>query len=123
MTIDDLLEHWARWRAIRESNGLSYATSRLAVLMGGGIVCGSGNSSLPYGVDADSAGAVMDRAICRLPLRRRQVVAVEYCKIGKQAAKAAGMKPPYALQSYRDALCLARKELSKQPDVKKLLTA
>lgn len=123
MTIDELLEAWARWRALREDNGLGYSSSRINMLMGGGRMMPRSYGSLPYGIDVNSSGAVMDRAICRLSNQRKIVVALEYCRLGSQSAKAAGMNPPIKVQTYRNTLCEARNQLSLQPDVKKLLTA
>ena len=120
MTIDELLEAWARWRALREDNGLGYATSRLGVLMGGGAVSGTGNSSLPYGLDVGSIGAKMDSAICRLNKRGQQVILLEYCRVGLQAAKAAGMRPPMAVKTYRNQLVFAKNKLTADGRVKKL---
>lgn len=119
MTLDDLLQHWASWRVKREDGGLGYATTRLGILMGGGVVAGSGNSNLPYGIDADSVGAAIDTAVCRLPKRRQEVVIQEYCRVGEQKAKAAGLK--IALKTYEEHLRLARRQLVLQPDMVRLL--
>ncbi len=119
MTIDDLLKHWALWRSKRDDNGLGYAASRLAILMGGGVVANGSKDCLPYGIDANSACAVVDAAVCRLPLQRRKVIRLEYCRVGTQAEKAKAFK--LALKTYENYLRLARQQLAMQPDVKQLL--
>ena len=86
----------------------------------GGAVLGSGSScNLPYGVDPSCIGSIMDRAICRLPKRRKEVIMLEYRRVGTQALKAKGMG--IALKTYENHLAIARTQLAMQPDVKKLL--
>ena len=121
MTLDDLLEQWARWRSMRDDGVLGYAAVRLNVLMSGGIIAGSANSGLLYGIDADSAAAAIDEAVCRLPKRRRDVVFVEYCRVGEQKAKAAGLRPEMAVKTYRNVLSMARQQLAADAAVKRVL--
>lgn len=117
MTLDDLLQNWADWSAGGKS---SYPTTRLNTLMGGGVVCGGfGASMLPYGMDVGGLASVVDRCICRLPRRRKEVIVLEYRKIGTQEAKARGIG--VTLSSYRDALKMARKQLKQQPEIIRLI--
>lgn len=88
MTIDDLLMQWAEWCAKRDDKGLGFGTNRLNVLMSGGVVAGTGNHSLPYGIDCDSLFANVDAAVCGLPDVYRLVVDRHYRYIGDDRAKA-----------------------------------
>ena len=89
MTIDDLLMRWARWRSVRDDGGLGYSSNALNRMMAGEVNTGcSAESSLPYGVDADSVFSNVDSAVCRLPDVFRLVVERHYFFIGDEAAKA-----------------------------------
>lgn len=123
MKLDDLLLWWAEWSAKREDGGLGFGVSRVNFWMSGGVVVGNtgGTANLPYGVDVDSIASVMDRAICKLSTRRREILMVEYREIGTQAAKAAGLKRPVSLDTYKRILRNARWNLEADADVKRLL--
>lgn len=88
MTIDSLMEGWARWCAIREDKGLGYAASALNRLMSGDVVSGMPQSVLPYGIDPDSAYARVDTAVCNLPDLHRLIVTRHYMRIGLDKDKA-----------------------------------
>lgn len=121
MTLDSLLEDWARWCALRDDHGLGYACGGLNRIMAGDVCTGVSPFSLPYGVDADSVFTVMDTAICKLTPRRREIIMVEYRCCGTQAAKAAGLKRPVSLDTYKRLLRNARWNLAGDVSVKRLL--
>lgn len=72
---------------------------------------------------ADKRYAVIDRAIARLPKRRREAVMIEFffCVNGTQEEKASYMTPPVKQNTYSELLNFALIQLSAQADVKNLL--
>lgn len=123
MKLNDLLLWWAEWSAKREDGGLGFGISRVNFLMSGSVFTSNtgGTVNLPYGIDVDSIGSIMDRAICKLTPRRREILMVEYRNIGTQAAKAAGLKRPVSLDTYKRILRNARWNLEADDGVKRLL--
>ena len=123
MTIDDLLEYWAAWCERCEDNGLGYASSRFNRLMAGCELapCSDFDTMLPYGVDGDAIATTLDREICRLTVKQRQVVFVSYRRIGTQAAKAKdlGISRPRFANTLREA----KIRLSMQLSIKRLLNS
>lgn len=90
MSLDDLLEYWAAWCECRENNGLGYTSSRFNRLMACGefIPHSEFISMLPYGFDGDAAATTLDREICRLTVKQRQIMFLNYRRVGTQEAKA-----------------------------------
>lgn len=120
LTIESLMEDWARWCARRDDGGLGYRTSGLNRLMAGGELRFGGQvRSIPYGVDVDSVCSDIDVAVARLPLRRREVVHAEYRRIGLQKDKAIGLG--ITDRMYRKHLNFALVQISLHPAVNRLL--
>lgn len=74
-----------------------------------------------HGIADDEAAAIIDKAVCKLTPRRREVIIAEYRMAGTQAAKAAGLRPPCKLRTYEDLLRNARWNLMADAGIKKLL--
>ena len=125
MTIDQLLDFWAEWSARKDDGGLGYGTSRLAVLISDGIVSGSGNSSLPYGIDENAVALAVERYLSRQPNPAREIIRAEYCCCGSQADKAKMVSQRLGLvvsaQNYRVTLHRAVKKMAGNPEIEFLL--
>lgn len=121
--LETLLEWWADWSAKREDNGLGFGCSRFNRLMAAGELPQRDDfrALLPYGVDGDGIGSLVDQAICRLNPNRRQVIMVEYRRIGTQEAKAKALG--ITRKAYERRLSNARLNLVADSSVKKLLKA
>lgn len=121
--LETLLEWWADWSAKREDNGLGFGCSRFNRLMAAGELLPRDDfrALLPYGVDGDGIGSLVDQAICRLNPNRRQVIMVEYRRIGTQEAKAKALG--ITRKAYERRLSNARLNLVADLSVKKLLKA
>lgn len=121
MTIDDLLEYWAAWCECRENNGLGYTSSRFNRLMACGefIPHSEFISMLPYGFDGDAVAVTLDKEICRLTVKQRQVIFMHYRRIGTQAAKAKGLG--ISRSRFANTLREAKIRLSMQLPIKRLL--
>ena len=121
MNLENLLEYWAAWCERCEDNGVGYASSRLNRLMAGCELAPRSDfdTMLPYGVDGDAVATTLDREICRLTIKQRQVVFLSYRRIGTQAAKAKGLgisQPRFA-----NTLREAKIRLNMQLPIKRLL--
>ena len=121
--LETLLEWWADWSAKRDDNGLGFGCSRFNRLMAAGNLPPRTEfvAILPYGVDGDGIGSLVDQAICRLNPNRRQVIMVEYRRIGTQEAKAKVLG--ITRKAYERRLSNARLNLVADLSVKKLLKA
>lgn len=121
--LETLLEWWADWSAKREDNGLGFGCSRFNRLMAAGELPPRDDFRvlLPYGVDGDGIGSLVDQAICRLNPNRRQVIMVEYRRIGTQEEKAKALG--ITRKAYERRLSNARLNLVADLSVKKLLKA
>lgn len=120
MQIEQLMEEWARWCAVREDNGLGYKSSSLNFIFERKVIK-ERVSEIPYGVDVDSVMSAIDQAVNRLPYIRKQVVIAEYRQIGSREVKAKHLNPPLQLGSFRNQLNLAHVAISRLPLVAKLL--
>lgn len=119
MKIEQLMEEWARWCAVREDNGLGYKPSLNFMLER--KTARKQVSEIPYGVDIDSVMSAIDQTVNRLPYIRKQVVIAEYRLIGTREAKAQHLNPPLQLGRFRNQLNLAHVAISRLPLVAKLL--
>ncbi|WP_308028538.1 hypothetical protein [Neisseria bergeri] len=119
--LETLLEWWADWSAKREDNGLGFGCSRFNRLISAGELPPRDDFRvlLPYGVDGDGIGSLVDQAICRLNPNRRQVIMVEYRRIGTQEEKAKALG--ITRKAYERRLSNARLNLVADLSVKKLL--
>ena len=89
MTIDSLLEGWARWCARRDDSGLGYAASALNRLISGEVCSGRvAPGALPYGIDPDSVFSRVDSAVLDLPDLHRLIIVRHFLRIGTDKAKA-----------------------------------
>lgn len=126
MNIESLLEFWANWRIKREDGGLGYKSGRMNMMMAGGNLLprvAFSDSDLPYGIDTNSVGSAVDTEVCRLTPRQRTIVMLEYCRIGTQAAKAAGVgKSGISQSTYANHLREAKIRLSMSPSLARLLS-
>lgn len=125
-SIEQLLDDWAVWKNNQENNGLnSLGYKKINPIyraMHGELSTGIWWSSvIPDGVDIDSAMSIVDKAICGLSNRRREVLILEYCENGSQAMKAAKMLPPITQSMFSQHLYFALEQLINNPDVKFLL--
>ncbi|MCQ9325533.1 molecular chaperone DnaJ [Neisseria dentiae] len=124
MTIDGLLEYWARWATARDDGGLGYGSSRLNVLMGGGVACGSGNN-LPYGIDGDAVAMTVNNYIARQRPVMAAIIKQEYLHGGSQTIKAQRVSQQCGVmvsaQNYRVTLHRAVKKMQLHPEIAMLL--
>ncbi|ULJ67892.1 hypothetical protein [Wielerella bovis] len=129
MEIDVLLKLWGAWSRGGFEARVSGSLSPIARLMCG-VVSGKPCSVvLPVGVvwlnddNLDDIMVTVERAIARLPRRRREAVRVEFylAPRASQMEKGAMLSPPVGQSMYCQHLNFALKQLSAMPDVKKLL--
>lgn len=119
MTVDELLDLWARWR-LKRDDGLGYRASSLNALMAARLACEPRVSEIPYGVDGDGVFWAIDLLVCRMPEIRKQVVLAEYTQKGSQEQKALRCKPPLSRRRFQNQLDLAHKQVLALPCVKSL---
>lgn len=125
MTIEQLLDFWAEWSARKDDNGLGYGRSRLGVLMAGGVAAGSGNSSLPYGIDENAVVLTVERHISKLRPPAKAIIKQEYFGRGCQKEKAAAVSALLGMvvshDNYRQTLRRAVKKLEGNPEIAHLM--
>lgn len=133
--IERLLCEWGYWlqntKVESDRGSPKMASSRINQMMAGQIEKGFiapvfrsvELAGFALNQEADERYLIVDKAIARLPKRRREAVMIEYlfCVNGNQEDKASYMRPAVKRNTYAELLKFAKIQLINAPDVKALL--